>query len=349
MAESEKAYRTALQLDNNVPDAYAELYRVLLTEGKLEEAAEDLKQAISHVPSYPGFALMLAAQALTTTPASAPPFIEQLKSRNLGLPAANLITGDFYVRDGHLERARQEYRNCFSNNKYALTCRARLIRMSLLENNRNGLNELAEETLQLDHGNTAALTAAAVMKGYAGDAQAAERGLRSLLDVVTDGPLARYYWAKIQVKQGQFDEALLNLDVASQRQPDFVRARLLLANVQFALRHYADARKSAEAVLAIQSDNAQAHKILDSAKSAGNDQVGPAKLSTRPGFATSDVLANSESTAVLAQEIPLKDSVCDAAVAAFKKLRSQDYARIDLAAAVPGVWSTSDFSPFIGN
>jgi tetratricopeptide (TPR) repeat protein len=354
--ESERAYRATMQLDKREPDAYAELYRLLLAQGKLSEAEQVLRDAISSVPSHQGFALMLAAQALVTDPATSLPVIEQLKSREMGLPSPNLIAGDFYVRAGQLDRAKQEFRRGVPAKQSELACRVRLLRIATFENNDNDLKELVPGTLKIDANNAVARTAGAVLKLRAGDTETAERELLSLQDTVIDGPLARYHLARIQAGQAQFVDARQTLEVALQRQPDFVQARLLLAQVQLILKDNTEARKSAEQVLAIRSDNAQARSIVESAKAAGNDSSGPAEsyiLKAEANLMNSDGSAfwseaNVRNTSTL-QPIELKNSVCDAAVVAFNKMRAKNYERFDLVAAVPGVWSTEAFTPSTGN
>jgi tetratricopeptide (TPR) repeat protein len=355
LEESERSYRTAIRKDTKQLEPYAELYRVLLAEDKLPEAAEVLKQAAADLPSDPGFAIMLAAQALVSDPNTAPPFIERLKSRDLNLPAANLIVGDFYLRAGRLDRAEREYRNCFSSKKYELACRVRLIRMALFENNQNGLQLLVMDTLRLDHQNTAALTAQAVIKASSGDTDGAERQLRGLLDVDTDGPFARYYLASLQARQGQSQEARQTLDVALREQPDLLGARLLLARSQLVLRDYADAQKSAELVLAVRNDDTRARQISHAAQAALLSSRELAKLFAVPtpenlAEGNPGLAGNSPGfPETLPETIKLKDSVSDVAIEAFKKLRAKDYAKVDLVAAVPGLWSAGELGTYIGN
>jgi tetratricopeptide (TPR) repeat protein len=354
LTESEQKYRAAIQLDKSVPDTYAELYRLLLAQEKLPEAEAVLQSAILDVPSHQGFALMLAAQTLVTNPNMAPPVIEQLKSKDTGLRAATLIAGDFYTRAGQLDRAKQEFGRCVAAKQFELACRVRLIRIATFENNQSDLEKLVKETLQLDRNNPAARTAGAVLKLKAGDTETAERELRKLLDMDTDGPVARYYLARIQARQGLLADASQTLELALQRQPDLVQARLLLARVQLSLRDYGDARRSAEAVLASHSENAQAKELLEAAKAAGmgprslaDFYISEGEISKMDGLDLR--LEPAAGASPLTQPIRLQNSVCDAAVAAFNKLRAKDYERYDLVTDVPGVWSTAALTTYIGN
>jgi tetratricopeptide (TPR) repeat protein len=351
--EAERAYRTVMKLDKISLGAYAELYRLLLAQNRLQDAEQVLRDAVSNVPSHQGFSVMLAAQALVTNPATALPLIEQLKSKDLSLPAANLIAGDYYLRDGQLDRAKQEYRRSISARQYEPACRMRLIQIAVYEKNESDLKKLTEETLKVDSTNPAAIVADAMIKLKAGDTENAERELRRVLDSDSEGPLARYCLARLQARQQLFSEATQSLEIALQRKPDFFQARLLLAQLQFSARDYEEAQKSAEKVLASHSGDAQAQMIINAARTPG----------VRPGgredpFTRNAVLKDMDDETVGVVDsmggsdqyaIDLKNSVCDAEVAAFKKLRAKDYERFDLVTAVPGLWSTEALTQYIGN
>ncbi len=356
-AESEQVYWAATRLDKTDPQTYAELYRLFLAQGKLPEAEQVLRDAIFNVPAHQGFALMLAAQTLATNPAMALPAIEQLKVKQLGLPAANLIAGDFYVRAGQLDRAKQEYRRSISAKQYERACRVRLIEIATFQKNDADLKQLLQETLKADSTNATVIVADAVLKLKANDIDAAERELRTVLDVVPEGPIARYHLAKIQARQEQFTDAILTLQTALQRKPGFIQGRLLLAQLQFASEDYVNAQKSAQEVLTSQSDNADARIVFDAAKKAADRGIGALDPDTR-GAVTSAMVSDGSGVstdskvtggASIQQPVELKDSVCDAAVAAFSKLRAKDYERFDLAAAVPGVWSTAALATYLGD
>jgi tetratricopeptide (TPR) repeat protein len=352
-SDSEKAYRRTLALDKSKPEVYAELYRILIAQGKLPDAEQVLRNAIVTLPSHQGFSVMLAAHVLATDAAKAPPLIEQLKSKDTALPSPNLIAGDFYLRAGDLDRAKQEYQRCISAGKSELACRVRLIRIALFQNNARELKDSVQATLKADHNNVTARAVDDVFKLRAGDIDSAERELRRLLDTDTDGPFARYYLARIQVRQGQLSDASQTLTVALQRRPDYLQARLLLAEVQLALRNFTNAKESAEAVLEGQSNNAEARAILEAAKSEGkgsnvqvesylsNPQWRNLTSKSSGGSAVGDLNPS------IKDPVRLKDSVCDVAIAAFNKMKDKNYDRVELIQAVPGVWSTAALAEYV--
>lgn len=355
--EAEQVYRAALQNDKTRPEMYSELYRLLIAQEKFADAEQVLRDGICNVPSHQGFAVMLATQALATDPARALPFIEQLKVAELRLPAANLIAGDFYVRAAQLDRAKEEYRRSIAAKQFEHACRARLIQIAMFQNSAIDLTGLVQEMLKINSADPVALVADAVVKMKAGDTDTAERELQSALASDLKDPNAPYHLARLELQRGHLNLAKLSLQTALQRKPGFIPALLMLAQVQFASREYRDAQKSAEEVLASRSDNTQARIVLDAAKAVANradQQVYPRTMdavmnglySGASGVATESRVRSDPSAP---QEIYLKDSVCDAALAAFNKLRARDYARFDLAAEVPGVWSPEALARYLGN
>lgn len=88
--------------------------------------------------------------------------------------------------------------------------------------------------------------------------------VRNVLQINPENTEARYLWALVQEKERNWDGMHTNLKLLVQQKPEFVEARIKLGQLYYHAQDDNKALEQADAVLAIESGNADAHTMRGS-------------------------------------------------------------------------------------
>jgi len=151
-AESEKLYRSVIEKDKTFQNAYTELYRLLLFQGKPDDAEQVLKLAAQNNPKQFGYLTLLAMHYYTEKRRDdMVGVLNQIKSHAKDFPQAYLTVGDFYLRMGDGDSAVHEYREgIVKDAPKKATYEKRIIEVLMRQGKRTEAAELNTQILKDD-------------------------------------------------------------------------------------------------------------------------------------------------------------------------------------------------------
>jgi tetratricopeptide (TPR) repeat protein len=273
-AGSEKRYLALIDKNKNAEFAYTELYRLYSVTGKLDQAEQLLKRAIENNPKQYGFYTMMAAYYYTHGRRDdTVKVLEQLKSHAKDFPGAYLSVGDFYLRMGANDTAVKEYREGIAKDaKQKITYEKRIIEVLMRQGKREEASVMNAALLKEDPNDNDARGLAASLLLDKGDINRALTELQAVVAHAPTNPVAHYNLGRAHEARGEFEQARQEYQKAADLRPDYLLARLSIAQLQLRRREWEGALRAAQQVLAVDRGNINA-QLIESAALMGEKRL----------------------------------------------------------------------------
>ena len=270
-AEAEKLYRGVIEKDKTYQNAYIELYRLLMFQAKPEDAEQVLKLGAQNNPKQFGYLTLLAMHYYTQKRREdMVGILNQIKSHAKELPQAYLTVGDFYLRMGEGDTAVREYREGMTKDApRKATYEKRIIEVLMRQGKRTEAAELNAQILKDDANDNDARGLAATFMLDKGEVSKALAELQAVAAHSPNNPVAQYNLGRAHAARGEGEQARQSFQKAIDLKPDYVRARLALAQLQLTQRDFDAALKSAQEVLAKYDPNSGNARLIASAALMG--------------------------------------------------------------------------------
>ena len=158
--------------------------------------------------------------------------------------------GDFYLRMGDGDSAIREYREGMSKDvKKKAAYEKRIIEVLMRQGKRAEAAELNSQILKDDPNDNDARGLAATFMLDKGDVSKALSELQAVVAHSPNNPVAQFNLGRAHAARGEWEQARQLFQKAIDLRPDYILARLALAQLQLTQRDFDAALKSAQEVL----------------------------------------------------------------------------------------------------
>ncbi len=265
--EAEQLYRQLIDQDKTLLPAYNELYRVYLVQNKPSDAEQILKLGAANNPKQVGFLLSLASYYSTLKQHDQMvATLNRIKSHAKDFERAYLVVGDFYLRNGDLAEAFNQYKEGMAADpKKKSTYQKRMIEILMRQNRRSEAADINAVILKDNPKDTDARGLQAALLLDRGDVQKAISELQAVVNVAPDNFVARYNLGRAHVARGEWEQARQQFTEAIHLRSDYLPARLALAQLQVSRSEFEPALKSVAEILQIDKRNGPARMIESAA------------------------------------------------------------------------------------
>jgi tetratricopeptide (TPR) repeat protein len=277
--EAEQLYRRVIELDKTYQAGYTELYRLFIFQGKIGDGEQVLKLAMANNPKQFSYMTMLALHySLQRRRDDMVGVLQQIKAHAKEFDQAYVTVGDFYLRIGDMESAVREYREGMSKDPSKKAAyEKRIIEVNLRQGKRAEASELANQILKEDPNDSDARSLEASVMLDKGEVNRALGELQAVVTHAPDNPVAHFNLGRAHAMLGQWEQARQMFEKAIQIRPDYVLARLALAQLEVQRSEYDAALKTAQQILAIDHNNINA-KLIESAAMMGEKKFGESRV-----------------------------------------------------------------------
>ena len=266
-AGAEQLYRQVLTQDKSAALAYANLYKLFLFNKRYQDGEDLLKQAFQNNPKQFGYLTLLAAHyARTQHKPEMLAVLDQIKSHANDYPDAYMVVAEFYLRLGDGDSAIKEYQaGEAKDTKRKLDYEKRIIEVLMRQGKRSEAADRNAAILKNDPNDTDAKGLAATFLLDKGDINRAIVELQAVTTKAPTNALARFTLGRAYFMQGQVEQARQMFQKAIELQPNYMEARIALAELQITRAEWESALKSADEMLAIDRGNSRAVLIQSAA------------------------------------------------------------------------------------
>ncbi|MBV9508502.1 MAG: tetratricopeptide repeat protein [Acidobacteriia bacterium] len=279
-AGSEQLYKQLIAQNTHAEFAYNELYHLYIVAGKADQAEQILKLAAQNNPKQLSFLTLLASHYYSHgRRGDTVKVLEQIKTHAQDFPSAYIAVGDFYLRMGDYDSAIREYREGMSKNaKQKASYQKHIIEVLMAQGKRDEAERINAEILKADPNDNDARGFAATMLLDKGQINQALTELQSVATRVPNNPVAHYNLGRAHEARGEFEQSRQEYQKAIDLRPDYLQARLALAQLQLRLREWDGAQRSAGQVLAVDKANIDA-RLIETAALMGEKRLLEAETS----------------------------------------------------------------------
>jgi tetratricopeptide (TPR) repeat protein len=234
-------------------------------EGKPADAEQVLKLGAQNNPKQFGYLTLLAMHYSTQNQREQMVgVLNQIKSHAQEYEQAYLTVGDFYLRMGDGDSAIREYREGMSKDvKKKADYQKRIIEALMRQGKRADAAELNSQILKDDPNDNDARGLAATFMLEKGDVTKALTELQAVVTQSPTNPVAQFNLGRVHATRGEWEQARQLFQKAIDLRPDYLLARLALAQLEVSQRDFDAGLKSAQQVLSIrpQQQHRAAHFI----------------------------------------------------------------------------------------
>jgi tetratricopeptide (TPR) repeat protein len=278
--EAEKLYRSVIEKDKTYQYAYTELYRLLMFQRRPADAEQVLKLGVQNNPKQFGYLTLLARHYyIQKQREDMLGVLNQIKSHAREYEQAYFTVGDFYLRMGDPDSAVREYREGMSKDlkkdvKRKATYEKRIIEVLMRQGKRNEAAELNSQILKDDPDDNDARGLAATFMLDKGDVSRALSELQAVVTRSPDNPVAQYNLGRAHAARAEWEQARQHFQKAIDLRPDYVLARLALAQLQITRGDFDAALKGAQEILLKYDRNNNNARLIASAALMGQKKFG---------------------------------------------------------------------------
>jgi tetratricopeptide (TPR) repeat protein len=287
---SETLYRRVIAKDKTYQYAYGELYRIFLFQNKPGDAEQVLKLAFDNNPTQYDFLTLLAMHYFGLhRHDEMVGVLNRIKSHAKDFDKAYLTVGDFYLRTGDGDSAIREYKEGIAKDvKKKATYQKRVIEVLMRQGKRSDAAEINSQILKENPADNDARGLAATFLLDKGEVAKALAELQAVVTRAPNNPVSHYNLGRAHWARGESEQARQQFQMAIDKDPNYVLARLKLAELQVAGQDFDAALKTAEGVLTIDKGNVDA-RLIESAALMGLKKFDDSRvmldtmLKTNPG------------------------------------------------------------------
>ncbi len=275
---AERIYRQVMAKDKTIERPYLELYNLFLFQKKYADAEQLLKQAFQDNPKQFGYLTMLAQHYYMVRRApEMTGVLQQIKSHASEYPDAYMVVAEFYLRLGEGEKAIQEFKEGQAKDpKRKLIYEKKIIEVLMRQGKRSEAADRNAAILKADPNDNDAKGLAATFLLDKGDINRAIIDLQAVATRAPENAVARYDLGRAYAAQGKFEEARQMFQKAIELRPDYLRARLALAELQVSRGEYESALKTAQEILARDPGSVNA-MLIETAALMGEKKFGESR------------------------------------------------------------------------
>jgi tetratricopeptide (TPR) repeat protein len=280
-AEGEKAALSLIETHKKYPPIYDLLYVYYLSAKRLVDAEKILQDKIRNNPGQGDFLVQLAAfyRGLQRVP-DADAVLGRLSGDTAQYPDGKLKAGDFYFRMLDYERAIRHYREgteADSARKQAY--QNRIAQVLVAQGKNDEASKLVDDILRQSPKDTQAQGLRAYLMIESRDPDRVQKAITELQTMVGQTPanaplrfsLARALWIK-----GDLTQTRIQLQEAIKHQPNYLPARLMLAEIRLQAREFPAAFQETTDILAQNPRNLQA-RLMQSRALVGLGKLSQAR------------------------------------------------------------------------
>jgi Flp pilus assembly protein TadD len=321
--EAESVYLALLNHDDSFLPVYGELYNLYVSERRLEDAENILRRGLT---SHPGDVLLITNLAShyhgVNRDGEALKMIEQLKTAGLGMPHLNQIIGAFYKKLGNSDEAIRQYEAGIQvEPKEKNYYRKRIAETLISEGKSRDGRRLIESVLKDDPKDAEARLLYGSIFLQAGEFESAAKELQAAVQGDLRNPVARYSLGSALEGQGQLALAIAEVQQAMQLDPNYLDARLKLAQLQILVDQNEGALKTTQNIFEdLDARNVRA-KLLRSVALRNLDRLDEARAEMQSALKQQP---NSPDALLQLGELSLKEQKYKEAEQAFRKCYEQD-------------------------
>jgi len=264
---AEATFRKLVALSKNNLQGYVELYRIYLSQKKMDEAEAILKQGIQNNPKNATSRLYLARFYLATGKHDQlVALLNDMKGNLKDFPAAYVQTGDFYLRTGAYDQAIREYEEGIAKDpKQKDTYLKHEIEAYTAQGKPTVANEKNEQILKDNPKDNDALQLHAA---FMLDKGSIDKAMQELQSVVTANPsnfMAHFNLGRAHFARAEYDQARQEFEKSIQLRPDYIPPRLATTQIDMIRGDNEQALRSAQDLVRIAPGNVQARIMEASA------------------------------------------------------------------------------------
>jgi tetratricopeptide (TPR) repeat protein len=256
---------------------YDQLLALYLARNQMAEAEQTLKEKVANNPKQALFYIQLASFYLgTKRPAEMETTLQRLISNPADFPQARLILGQFFFRIRDLDRARREFETGMQASKDKAPYQKAMVELYFNQGKYQEAKALVTQLLKDNPKDTQAVeysSALALQTGDPAQIQTAVNDLQGLVTKSPDNPVYRFELgralmakaSKDPVAKGVLDPskstsalARVQLEESILLRPDFIPAKLMLAQLYNTQHDSAKALQYADDVLRADPNNVPA-------------------------------------------------------------------------------------------
>lgn len=266
-APAEQMYRQILAQDKTLQEGYSELYKLYLYQKRFGDAEQLLKQAFQSNPTqYEYLASLALHYSLQRRNTEMLAVLQQIKSHAKEFENAYMVVGEFYLRLGDGDTAIKEFAEGETKDpKRKLDYEKRIIEVLMRQGKKSEAADHNSQILkQYPNDNDAKGLAASFLLDK-GDINRAIVELQSVVTRAPENAVARFNLGRAHFAQGQLEQARQMFQKAIELRPDYLQARLAMAELQVRRGEFDAGLRSAEEVLARDRGNMQANLIISAA------------------------------------------------------------------------------------
>jgi tetratricopeptide (TPR) repeat protein len=267
-AAAEPYFRRVIDKDKTSMPAYMGLYRLYMTEQKINEAEQLLKEAVRNNPKTPDYLERLAYHyGSLGRRDDMVNVLQQIKAHAKDFDAVNQVVGDFYLRMGDADSALKEYREgTVKDTRHKATYQHAIVEVLLRQGKRVEAADVNAQVLKENPKDADAKSLAATFLLDQGDISNALAQLQSVVTSSPDNAVAHYQLGRAYLASGRADareSARQQFERAIQLRQDMIAPRLGLAQLQISRGEFDGALDSVQQVLKRDPGNLNA-KIIQS-------------------------------------------------------------------------------------
>jgi tetratricopeptide (TPR) repeat protein len=159
--------------------------------------------------------------------------LNQIKGHVKDFDRAYLVVGDFYFRNGDMAEALKQYKEGMAADpKQKTTYQKRMIEVLMRQNRRAEAADIDAAILKDNPKDSDARGLQASLLLDRGDVQKAISELQAVVNAAPDNFVARYNLGRAHVARGEWEQARQQFTEAIRERPDYLPARLALAQLQ---------------------------------------------------------------------------------------------------------------------
>ncbi len=269
--EAEKTFRKAVEVNPKAIGARLALAQFLWAANRRDEAQGELDAALALEPDN-----KLANRALAAfhtsgpNPAAAEPYLQRLAADPQDTNA-RVGLGDFYIRTGQTDKAREVLTKAAAERAGFGPARVRLAALAFADENPTEAHRLLDEVLKKNEKDVQALLTRARLLRLEGKPREALTSAQTAATAAPEHAPALYERALAELGLSQYDEAVKSLQEVVRLNPRAVDARIHLANTLLRQRQVAAALTAAEDALRNAPQNPAARLIVARAQMANGN------------------------------------------------------------------------------